>query len=444
MSPESVKFAAMKIAIVGTGYVGLVTGACFAETGNDVICVDTDERKIGALREGKIPFYEPSLAELVCQNASEGRLRFTTQMSEAVAGAKIGFICVGTPSSDDGSADLSWVNGAGREIAEATQGKIVLTVKSTVPIGTCDRLEEELRKLGFSEIQVVSNPEFLREGSAVQDCLLPDRVVVGTENEEIASLFRELYHPFVRTGHPIFVIDRRSTEMTKYASNALLACRISFMNEMAVLCEEVGADVSRVRSAMGADHRIGMQYLFPSVGFGGSCFPKDVRALEYLSRSYKLDPQMLTATLGINEAQKKRFVTRMVSRLGQDGNAKGKQVAIWGLAFKAKTDDVRESPALTIVEGLLKAGVKITVYDPEAMKNVREIYGEKLNYAASSQEALKGADALCVLTEWNQFRHPDFSQIKTLLRAPLIFDGRNLYDPEALAKQGFEYHSIGR
>lgn len=434
----------MKISVIGTGYVGLVTGACFAETGNDIICVDSDEAKVTKLRRGEIPFYEPGLNELVKRNEAEGRLQFVSDTAKGVQDAEISFICVGTPSRKDGSVDLSQVFEAAHTVSAGSKGKTILTIKSTVPPGTADRISSEIETKHKFKMRVVSNPEFLREGSAVQDCLVPDRIVVGTEDEELGSLFKELYHPFVRTGNPIFILDCKSAEVTKYAANACLAARVSFINEISMLCERVGADVTRVRAAIGADHRIGMQYLFPSIGFGGSCFPKDVRGLAALARERGMEPHILKATLDANEAQKKNFVDKILGYFSKHGGPEGKRVAIWGLAFKAKTDDIRESAALTVIDHLLKAKVKLTVFDPEALSNVKALYGTKLEYAHSAYAALEGADALCVLTEWNQFRHPDFAQIKRLLRTPVIFDGRNLYHPETLAGMGFAYYSVGR
>lgn len=434
----------MNIAVIGTGYVGLVTGACFAETGNNVICVDTDADKIKGLKQGKIPFYEPGLSEIVTRNVEEKRLDFSTDAKEAISKAHISFICVGTPSSQDGSANLSFVMNAAETVAKHAKDGSVLTLKSTVPIGTAEQVQKKLKGMGKEKIFVASNPEFLREGSAVQDCLLPDRIVVGMAQYEVADLFRDLYQPFVRTGHPIFVMDNRSAEMSKYAANALLAIRISFINEVSMLCERVKADIGHVRAAIGSDHRIGMQYLFPSIGFGGSCFPKDVRALEALARENKVQAELLKATLDVNEAQKALFVEKIMNHFQSIGGVKGKRIAIWGLAFKAKTDDIRESPALTVMDKLLGEGADLTVYDPTAMNNVKNMYGDRLTYAKFSYAALEEADALCVLTEWNQFRHPDFFQIKELLKTPTIFDGRNLYDPKFMKKQGFAYYSIGR
>lgn len=434
----------MKIAVIGTGYVGLVTGACFAETGNDVTCIDSDTGKVDRLCKREIPFYEPGLKEVVERNISEGRLKFVSDTAKGTDGAEITFICVGTPSAKDGSVDLSQVYDASHAVATATKGNTILTIKSTVPPGTADGVAADLEAKQKLKMKVVSNPEFLREGSAVQDCLVPDRVVVGTAHEDLADTFKELYAPFVRTGNPIFVLDRKSAEMTKYASNACLAARISFINEISMLCERVGADVTRVRAAVGSDQRIGMQYLFPSLGFGGSCFPKDVRGLAALAREKGMNPRILQATLDGNEAQKKNFVEKVIHHFEKSGGIEGKRIAIWGLAFKAKTDDIRESAALTVIDHLLEAKAKITVFDPEAISNVKTLYSDRLEYAHSAYLALENADALCVLTEWNQFRHPDFVQIKKLLRNPVIFDGRNLYRQDMLSGLGFTYYSVGR
>jgi UDPglucose 6-dehydrogenase len=433
----------MRISVIGTGYVGLVTGTCFAETGNDVTCIDNDAGKIEALAKNGIPFYEPGLRELVERNRREGRLSFTTDLKRSVSEAEVAFVCVGTPSSADGSADLSFVREVAKSVAESG-GNPVLTIKSTVPVGTGDEVSALLKQMGKENLRVASNPEFLREGSAVQDCLTPDRIVIGTEDPAVAGLFRELYAPYVRTGKPIYVMDVRSAEMTKYAANALLAQRISFMNEISMLCDLVGADISLVRSGIAADHRIGSQYLFPSVGFGGSCFPKDVRALASLCEKNGLEPKLLKATLDVNEAQKSSFVSKVLKHFGGKEKARGKKIAVWGLAFKAKTDDVRESPALTVIDGLLNAKMNVTVYDPVANPNVQTMYRDQLTYASTAYGCLEGADAVCVLTEWNQFRTPDFVRMKKQLAEPVVFDGRNLYDPGTMQTLGFTYYSIGR
>lgn len=431
----------MKLAVIGTGYVGLVTGTCFSETGNDVICLDTDAEKIRRLQGGEIPFYEPGLPDLVARNMKEGRLRFSTEVTKGIQEAEVCFICVGTPSKDDGSAEMNYVLSAADAVAKTT-GEKILVVKSTVPVGTSDLIRSRLKEKGREGITVVSNPEFLREGTAIQDCMLPDRVVVGTEIPAVMDLFRELYSPYLRTGSPIFFMDARSSEMTKYAANSLLALRISFMNEVATLCDAVGADVTRVREGIGSDRRIGMQYLFPSVGFGGSCFPKDVRALAFLAKLNKVPSELLDATLQVNEDQKRRFVERITQYFASQKPKP--RIAMWGLAFKAKTDDIRYSPALDVVDGLLGQGFQVTVYDPVAMPNARAQYGDRLTYAESENAAIEGASALCVLTEWNQFRHPDFTAMKKMMKEAVIFDGRNLYEAPALRKAGFKYFSIGR
>jgi UDPglucose 6-dehydrogenase len=431
----------MKISVIGTGYVGLVTGACFAETGNDVVCADVDGAKIAMLSRGQIPFYEPGLEEIVTRNIKEKRLRFSVDPGASMAEAEIAFICVGTPSAPDGSADLRYVFDAARTAA-GTGKDLILVVKSTVPVGTCDKVRDLVAPLAKARIRVASNPEFLREGSAVSDCMTPDRVVVGTDDPDVADRLRALYAPYVRTGAPIYVMTVRSSEMTKYAANALLAQRISFINEISMLCDAVGADVGYVRAGIGADRRIGTQYLFPSVGFGGSCFPKDVRALAALAEEHGVVPRLLRATLDVNETQKRRFAEAVATSF--PGGAAGKKVAVWGLAFKAKTDDIRESPALAVIDRLLEAGARVSVFDPVAIPNTRAVYGSKLTYAGSMYEAIEGTEALCVLTEWNQFRTPDFARVKELMAVPALFDGRNLYDPAEVRRHGFRYVSVGR
>lgn len=431
----------MKIAVLGTGYVGLVTGACFSETGNTVVCVDIHPQKVAQLQKGEIPFYEPNLQELVKQNINEKRLTFSLDLAASLKDVECIFICVGTPSLPSGAADLQYVYQAARDIAQhASQGTLVIT-KSTVPVGTGDGVEKIFREAGRKDLVGASNPEFLREGSAVQDCLMPDRVVVGVENRAVETKFKTLYEPFLRTGNPLIFMDRRSAEMTKYTANALLASRISFINEMSRLCEKVGANVEQVREAVGHDNRIGMKYLFPSLGFGGSCFPKDVRALQALAIEHGLDPHMLKATLQSNEDQKLNFVKKIKTHFKND--LKGKKIAVWGAAFKAKTDDIRESPAITVVDELLKAGADICAYDPAAMDNLKKQYGTKISYAENAYQALEKAHALCVLTEWNRFRNPDFAHIKDLLLDPVIFDGRNLYSAKTLEGFGLRYIAIG-
>jgi UDPglucose 6-dehydrogenase len=431
----------MKIAVVGSGYVGLVVGACLAENGNDVIGVDKDETKVRMLRRGKIPIYEPGLEELVRRNRSEKRLTFTTELARAVRAAQIIFIAVGTPQGEDGSADLQHVMQVARDVARAMNGYKVIVDKSTVPVGTAAKVREVVRRETTHPFSVVSNPEFLKQGAAVEDFMKPDRVVIGAEDERAAALMQELYAPFTRTGAPIMLMDCASAELCKYAANALLASRISFMNEIANLCELCHADVSHVRKSVGADRRIGPSFLFPGVGYGGSCFPKDVKALLKFASGQGYDFAILKAVEAVNEAQKKRFVTKIASKLG---SVKGKTVAIWGLSFKPKTDDMREAPAIVIIEKLLQLGATVRAYDPEAMPIAKKLFGSRVTLAAKSYDALKGADALAVVTEWNEFREPDFARMRKLMKAPVVFDGRNIYEPAQMKALGFTYFSIGR
>jgi UDPglucose 6-dehydrogenase len=432
----------MNIAVVGTGYVGLVSGTCYAESGNEVICVDIDEARIEALKRGEIPIYEPGLAELVHRNMSEGRLRFTTDTAEAVAQSMVSFIAVGTPMGSDGAADLSGVLKAAEEIARAVTGYHVLCVKSTVPVGTNDRVREIVARLARHKIDVCSVPEFLKEGSAIEDFMRPDRVLIGSLSEQATAILRELHAPFTRTDNPILVMDPRSAELTKYACNSMLALRISFINEIANLCEAVGAEINQVRRGLGSDRRIGTQFLFPGVGYGGSCFPKDVEALIRTGAENGLDFQLLKAAQHVNNLQKRRLVARVMEHFGPD--LSGRTFAVWGLAFKPRTDDMREAPSLVIIEELLKAGASVRAHDPEALENARRIFGDRLSYHKSNYDALNGADALLILTEWNEFRHPNFQRIRTLLKQPVIFDGRNLYDPQLMKALEFKYYSIGR
>ena len=431
----------MKIAVVGTGYVGLVLGACLAETGNDVTCVDKDEAKVRSLRKGRVPIFEPGLTELVQRNRAEGRLMFTTQVSRAVKSSEIIFIAVGTPQGEDGSADLQHVLGVAREIARAMDGYRVIVNKSTVPVGTAERVRAILRRETTHPFSVVSNPEFLKQGAAVDDFMKPDRVVIGAEDQRGAELMQALYKPFTRTGAPILVMDCASAELSKYAANALLATRISFMNEIANVCELFGADVDRVRQAVGSDRRIGPSFLFPGVGYGGSCFPKDVKALVRFSADKKYDFKVLKAVESVNELQKRVLVKKLEAHFG---SMKGKTIAVWGLAFKPKTDDMREAPAIPIVRSLLERGAKVQVYDPEAQRVARGIFGNTVVYCGKSYDALRGADALVIVTEWHEFREPDFPKMRKLMRSPLIFDGRNIYEPQQMKAHGFTYHSIGR
>ena len=431
----------MKIAVVGTGYVGLVAGACFAENGNEVICVDKDPAKVRMLQRGHIPIYEPGLEELVRRNKSEKRLTFTTALARGVRQAQIVFIAVGTPTGEDGSADLQHVLGVAREIARSLDGYKVVVNKSTVPVGTAVKVRDVIRRETTHPFSVVSNPEFLKQGAAIDDFMKPDRVVIGAEDARAAELMKELYSPFTRTGAPIMMMDCASAELCKYAANAMLATRISFMNEVANVCEAVGANVDQVRRAVASDRRIGPSFLFPGVGYGGSCFPKDVKAMMRFAEDKAYDFKILRAVETVNEGQKRLLVTKMEEHFK---SLKGKRIAIWGLAFKPKTDDMREAPAVPLIQGLLAAGATVNAYDPEAMKVAKGIFGSKIQYADSSYAALTGADALAVITEWNEFREPDFSRMRKLMRQPLIFDGRNIYNPESLRALGFTYISMGR
>ncbi len=468
----------MKICVVGTGYVGLVAGTCFAETGNDVICVDVDEKKIDGLQKGKLPIHEPGLRELVRRNVQEERLRFTTDLPWAVQNSLIVSIAVGTPQSDDGSSDLTYVMEAVRSIAKTMDDYKIVVTKSTVPVGTADKITQEISALTTCEFDVVANPEFLKAGGAVEDFMKPDRIVIGATNTRVAAIMKDLYAPFTRTGAPILVMDPRSAEMTKYAANAMLACRISFMNEIANLCDRTGADVNRVRHAIAADQRIGAAFLFPGLGYGGSCFPKDVRALIHVARENNYPSKLIQAVDEVNELQKHVMINKILTfyssepgneleqtksaqatshqqlhllslseikkQYGNQGPVKGKTFAIWGLAFKPQTDDMREAPSRVVIEQLLALGAKIQAYDPEAMKEARKIFGNKIHYAKNNYEALKGADALILVTEWNAFRHPDFKKMKELLKDPVIFDGRNQYSRREMRKLGFDYFGVGR
>jgi len=431
----------MKIAVIGTGYVGLVVGVCLAENGNEVACVDKDEAKIRSLQRGKVPIYEPGLEELLRRNRHEGRLSFTTALPKAVRAAQIIFIAVGTPQGEDGSADLQHVLDVARELARAMNGYKVIVMKSTVPVGTAAKVREVVRRETTHPFSVVSNPEFLKQGAAIDDFMKPDRVVIGAEDPRAAELMTELYKPFTRTGAPIMIMDCPSAELSKYAANAMLATRISFMNEVANVCETVGADVDEVRKAVASDRRIGPSFLFPGVGYGGSCFPKDVKAMLRFSAESGYTFRILDAVETVNESQKLKLVEKMEKHFG---SLKGKTIALWGLAFKPKTDDMREAPAISIVQRLLALGARVQAYDPEAAAMARKIFGNKVTYAAKSYEALSGADALAIVTEWNEFREPDFARMKRVLRNPVIFDGRNIYDPEQMRAFGFTYISIGR
>lgn len=431
----------MKIAVIGTGYVGLVAGACFAENGNDVICVDKDQAKLRVLRRGQIPIFEPGLDQLVNRNRAVKRLTFTSQVASAVRTSSIIFIAVGTPQGEDGSADLQHVLGVAREIAQAMNGYKVIVDKSTVPVGTAERVREVIRRETTHPFSVVSNPEFLKQGAAVDDFMKPDRVVIGAEDPRAAQLMIDLYAPFTRTGAPVMVMDCASAEMCKYAANAMLATKISFMNEVARVCEIYGANIDQVRRAVGSDRRIGSAFLFPGVGYGGSCFPKDVQAIVKFSadRGYKFE--ILDAVERVNRQQKSLLVDKMA---GHFGSLAGRTVAVWGLAFKPKTDDMREAPSITIVNRLLEAGATVRAYDPEAMKIAARLFGTRVTFVKRSYDALAGAEALALVTEWNEFREPDFAKMRKLMRTPVVFDGRNIYNPEQMKADGFTYYSIGR
>ena len=439
----------MKIAVVGTGYVGLVTGTCFAEMGNKVWCVDVDGRKISMLREGEIPIYEPGLKEMVLENSARGHLHFTTDIEEALQEATVCFIAVGTPMGEDGSADLSYVEAVARDIGRHMVRHMYVVDKSTVPVGTAGKvrgwIQAELdRRSSDLTFDVISNPEFLKEGAAVSDCMKPDRVVIGVDNEDAMEVMRELYQAHVKNTENFIVMDIPSAEMTKYTANAMLATKISFMNEISNICERVGADVNKVRRGIGSDSRIGYSFIYPGCGYGGSCFPKDVQALIRTSREYAYEPRILSAVEAVNERQKLVLPEKVVRCFGED--LSGKRFAVWGLSFKPDTDDMRESPAITIIRELVKRGAVITAYDPKAVEEAKACYLRdvpEVSYVDSKYEALKDADALVLVTEWKEFRQPDFEEIAKLLKQPLIFDGRNQYDKKRLAKYGIEYHQIG-
>jgi len=432
----------MKIAVVGTGYVGLVTGTCFAETGNDVICVDIDKAKVDKLSAGQITIYEPGLEKLFIRNVREERLHFTTNLQDGIRDAAIIFLALPTPPGEDGSADLKYVLGVAEELGKIMTDYKVIVDKSTVPVGTAEKVRQAVAKNYTGEFDIVSNPEFLREGVAVEDFMKPDRVVIGTESERARRVMNDLYLPFVRQGNPIIFMDERSAELTKYAANSFLATKISFMNEIAQLCERLGADVDMVRKGIGSDDRIGKRFLFPGIGYGGSCFPKDVQALSKSSSEAGYKFRILEAVMDVNEAQKLHLIPKIKRYFNDD--IKGKKFALWGLAFKPNTDDIREAPALYIIESLLAAGAEICVYDPEAMNNVRRQLGDVIHYAENQYDCLEGADALIIATEWNEFRTPNFLKIVTTLKNKVIFDGRNLFETQAIRELGFHYESIGR
>jgi UDPglucose 6-dehydrogenase len=431
----------MKITIVGTGYVGLVAGTCFADSGNDVICVDIDEKKIARLNAGEVPIYEPGLEELIAKNVREKRLWFSTNLASSVGDSEVVFIAVGTPEGETGDADLQYVLAAAVDVGRALKRYTVVVDKSTVPVGTADKVRDAIAGVTNQPFDVVSNPEFLKEGAALDDFLKPDRVVIGTASARARTVMGDLYAPFCRTENRVLFMDTRSAELTKYAANAMLATRISFMNDVASLCEKVGADVDAVRKGMGADQRIGYPFLFPGVGYGGSCFPKDVKALVATAREHALEFDLLRAVERTNERQKRSLLQKAQKHYGE---LSGRTFAIWGLAFKPRTDDMREAPALVMVEGLLGKGAKLCVHDPVAMDVAKRHFGDRVRYATTPYDALDGADGLFILTEWNDFRHPDFDRMKSLLKQSVVFDGRNIFDPAKMRERGFVYHGIGR
>lgn len=432
----------MKIAVIGTGYVGLVTGTCFAETGNEVMCVDIDQRKVDMLNNGQITIYEPGLEKIFLRNLKEGRLKFTSDLQTGIEGAQILFLALPTPPGEDGSADLKYVLGVAKSLGKLIKDYVVVVDKSTVPVGTAEKVTAAIAESAAVEFDVVSNPEFLREGVAVEDFMKPDRVVIGCGTERAKKLMTELYAPFVRSGNPLIFMDVRSAELTKYAANAFLATKITFMNEIAQLCERLSADVDMVRLGIGSDARIGKRFLFPGIGYGGSCFPKDVQALVKSSNEVDYDFQILNAVMDVNEKQKLHLIPKIKAYF--KGNLQGKHFALWGLAFKPNTDDIREAPALYMINVLLAEGATITAFDPEAMANVKQVVGDKIQFAETQYEALAKADALLIATEWNEFRTPDFNKIGQLLNSKVIFDGRNLFDIATMEKLGYHYESIGR
>jgi len=431
----------MKIAVIGTGYVGLVSGTCFAETGNQVICVDINEAKVEKLKNGEVPIYEPQLETLFERNVRQERLKFTTSLEEAVDQSDIVFLALPTPPGEDGSADLSYILGVAEQLGGLMKDYKVIVDKSTVPVGTAEKVTAAIKQNSRVEFDVVSNPEFLREGFAVEDFLKPDRVVIGTSSSRAKKVMEDLYKPFVRQGNPIFFMDEKSAELTKYAANSFLATKISFMNEIANICEKLDANVDSVRIGIGSDTRIGKRFLFPGIGYGGSCFPKDVQALVKSSKEVGYDFKILNAVEEVNAKQKTIIVPKIKNYFG---NLKGKKIAVWGLAFKADTDDIREAPARYIIDELLELGAEISAFDPEAMPNIKEIYGDSIQFGKNSYDVLKNADALLVATEWGVFRNPDFQKVGELLNEKVIFDGRNLYELEKMTELGFRYYSVGR
>ena len=432
----------MRIAVVGTGYVGLVTGTCFAETGNHVTCVDIDERKVEQMVAGKMPIFEPGLDRLFERNIRQGRLSFTTNLAEGIEGAEVIFLALPTPPGEDGSADLKYILGVADDLGKIMKQYAVVVDKSTVPVGTAEKVTAAIAANASVDFDVVSNPEFLREGVAVDDFMKPDRVVVGTRSERAKKIMDQLYAPLVRQGNPVIYMDEKSAELTKYAANSFLATKITFMNEVANLCELLGADVDMVRKGIGTDSRIGKRFLFSGIGYGGSCFPKDVQALAKSSTEVNYDFKILNAVMDINHAQKTKLIPKIEDYF--KGDLQGKTIAMWGLAFKPNTDDIREAPSLYNIEELLSRGANVRAFDPEAMDNVKDLFEDKIYFASDEYDALEGADVLFIVTEWPVFRTPEYDKIKSLLKAPVIFDGRNLYDPDFMKSQGFMYHSIGR
>lgn len=432
----------MKICVIGTGYVGLVAGTCLAEMGNNVICVDNDIEKLEKLEQGIVPIYEPGLDELIKANVNEKRLSFSSDLKTSVEESLVCFIAVGTPQSEDGSADLQYVETVAESIGKAINGYKVIVDKSTVPVGTAEKVTAIIKKHTDYEFDVVSNPEFLKQGAAVDDFLKPDRVVIGSNSQRATEIMQELYSPFLRTGNPVIIMDVKSAEMTKYAANSFLAVKISYANEIANICEKVGANAEMVRIGMCADKRIGSQFLFPGLGYGGSCFPKDVKALLKTAKDNNCGHKLLQSADEVNNEQRQIFINKILKKFGND--LSGKTFAVWGLAFKPKTNDMRMAPAITIINALLERGAKVQAYDPKAFDFARGLWGDKITYAKNAYAALENADCLLLLTEWNEFRRPDFDKIKTLLKSPVIFDGRNQYDPERMVSRGFEYYCIGR
>ena len=433
----------MHVGVIGTGYVGLVTGVCFAEMGNDVTLMDIDEAKIQSLMDGRVPIYEPGLQPMIARNTAEKRLHFTTDLETTIDRSLINFIAVGTPPDQDGNADLSQVFTVARAIGKAIKTYKILVTKSTVPVGTTHKVKEIIASETTHPFDVASNPEFLKEGNAIDDCMKPDRIVIGVDDIRVGEILKELYAPFVRTGKPILVMDTLSSEMTKYAANGLLATKISFVNELSKLCEKVGADIEMVRSGIGSDPRIGTQFLFAGIGYGGSCFPKDVDALTRTGLEYGVKLKILEAVQEVNKEQRAHFVNRILAHY-QGQSLEGKRFALWGLSFKPRTDDIRDAPSLEVIRMLIEKGARVTVFDPVAMENCGRVLGDTIDYAPGNYECLEKAHALIIVTEWNEFRYPDFEKIKQLLLEPVIFDGRNLYDPRKMAERGFTYYSIGR